>query len=450
MSALPRPRRIPSVREALGMVRFEAPAGLPLSARSLDARAARANDIDELRRLAARRAPRPIFDFVDGGAGNESVVRRNRAEFDAVELVPRVLRDVESIELKTRFAGTDASAPIVVAPIGLARAVHPLGEIGLARAAARHGVPTVLSTMTSTTPEDLARHAPGAEKWLQLYLWRDRESSKRIVRRAADAGFTTLVLTLDVPVAGERLRDARHGLTFPPSVPLRTAARIAAKPAWAWRALTHEPIRYALMAATATRTGFVEQTNRTLDPSVTFDDLAWLREMWPGPILVKGVLSPVDAVRLVEAGVDGIVVSNHGGRQLEQAIATAHALPSIRAAVGRDALVFVDGGIRTGANIAAAIALGADAVFVGRPPVYGLMAGGQAGADRALEVLRSGLERTMALLGASSIGDIEPGMVAGHDTTARSSPSASTPPSPSPAVTPPAPELAPSYEGTTQ
>lgn len=398
-----RASRVPSLREARAMLRFEA------RSPTIAARAARAHDVDELRRLARRATPRPIFDFVDGGAGDEQVVRRNRAAFDGLELVPRVLRDVGEVDLTTRLAGRIAAAPIVTAPIGLARAMHPLGEIGIARAAARHGLPTVVSTMTSLTPAQIAHHVPDGDKWLQLYVWRDREASARIMQLAVDAGFSTLVVTLDVPVAGNRLRDARHGLAFPPNVPVRTAAHFAARPAWTWRALTNAPIRYAFRSPRPT--GFVAGTNAMLDPAVTFDDLAWLREAWPGPVLVKGVLSPDDARRAIECGVDGIVVSNHGGRQLEQAMATARALPRIRAAVGPEPLVLIDGGIRTGAHVAAAIALGANAVLVGRPVLYGLMAGGQAGADRALELLVDGLARAMALLGAPDIASIAPDMV---------------------------------------
>lgn len=400
-----RTSRFPSPREARAMLRLDArPIGTA-------ARAARAHDIDELRLLARRAVPRPIFDFVDGGAGDERVVHRNRAAFDAVELVPRVLRDVRAIDLTTRLPSGVAAAPIVTAPIGLARAVHPLGEIGIARAAARFGVPSAVSTMTSLTPAQIARHAPDGDRWLQLYVWRDREATARVVRAGRDAGFSTLVVTLDVPVAGNRLRDARHGLAFPPNVPLRTAAHFAMKPAWTWRALTHAPIRYAFRGPTPA--GFVAGTNAMLDPSVTFDDLARLRDLWPGPVLVKGVLSPDDARELVALGIDGIVVSNHGGRQLEQAMPTAVALPRIREAIGPEPLVLVDGGVRTGAHVAAALALGANAVLVGRAVLYGLMAGGQAGADRALELLIDGLDRTMALLGAPTLEHLTKGGVVG-------------------------------------
>lgn len=388
------------------MVRFEGQATTPVE------RMARAHDVDDLRRIARARTPRPIFDFVDGGSGDEGVVRRNRAAFNELEFVPRVLRDVANVDTSTTLLGQRVAAPVALAPIGLARAAHPLGEIALARAAARFGIPTVLSTMASVSPEQLARHVPEADRWMQLYLWRDRDASRAVVQRAADAGFRALVFTLDVPVAGNRLRDVRHGLGFPPSMPLRSAMHVAAKPAWAWRTLTHEPIRYALTDTTGDG-NFVEQTNRTLDPSATFAELEWLREFWPGPLLVKGVLDPRDARRAVDAGADGVVVSNHGGRQLEQSQATATALPGVRAAVGDDALVLVDGGVRTGAHVAGAMALGADAVLVGRPIMYGLMAGGQAGVDRAVELLVTELERTMALLGAATISDIEPDMIPG-------------------------------------
>lgn len=385
------------------MVRFRA----DRSGRSR--RLAAAHDIDDLRRQAARAVPRPIFDFVDGGAGDESTLRGNREAFDSVRLVPRILKDVSTINTATTLLGRAAARPIVLAPVGLARVAHPLGEIATARAAAAHGIPMVLSTMASISPEDIARHAPDADRWFQLYLWRDREASLRLVQRAKDAGFRVLVLTVDVPVAGNRLRDARHGLNFPPSLPLRTAVQLAARPRWVWNTLTHDPISYA--AISLPKGGFIQQANGVLDATATFRDLEWLRSVWDGPLIVKGVMSPTDALALRDAGVDGVVVSNHGGRQLEHELATAHALPGIRVAVGTEMSVFVDGGIRSGAHIAGALALGADAVLVGRSYLYGLMAGGEAGLDRSLQLLEAGLERTMALLGAATLSDIDADMV---------------------------------------
>lgn len=263
--------------------------------------------------------------------------------------------------------------------------------------------------MSSMSVEAVADRAPKADRWFQLYLWRDRAASEALVERARRAGFHTLVLTADVPVAGERLRDARHGLRFPPNVPLRSVPSFATHPAWVWNTLRAGPIRFAALEVGSD--DFVSQTNAILDPSATFRELAWLRRIWDGPIVVKGILASEDAVAVRDAGADGIVVSNHGGRQLENAVSTAYALRRVREAVGATYPVLVDGGIRSGADVAAAIALGADAVMIGRPYLYGLAAAGESGAERAVEILRSGLERSMALLGAAGVSAIDHDMV---------------------------------------
>ncbi|MCR2810442.1 MULTISPECIES: alpha-hydroxy acid oxidase [unclassified Microbacterium] len=395
------PRRaVPSIREVARMVRL----GEGPPRRSVRSAA----DIADLRERARRRLPGPVFDYLDGAAGNEVASVRNRDAFDRVRLVSRVLRDVSVVDTTTDMLGRPAAAPVILGPIGLTRVFHPEGEAAVARVAAAHGIPAALSTMASTSPEAFAQAAPALDRWFQLYLWRDRGAARTIIERARRAGFRVLMLTVDVPVAGERLRDVRAGLQFPPSVPLRTAIGFARHPRWVWRVLTSEPIGFA--TGGGPRGDFVAQTNALLDPAVTFRDLEWLRSLWEGPIVVKGVLSPADAVALREHGMDGLVVSNHGGRQLEGAIAPAEALPAIRAAVGPDMFVAVDGGIRSGAHVAAALALGADAALIGRAYLYGLAAGGEAGVDQALRILESGLRRTLALLGAASTGEVTGGM----------------------------------------
>ncbi|MCK6066685.1 MULTISPECIES: alpha-hydroxy acid oxidase [Microbacterium] len=390
-----------SIAHAVRMVRLRG--GLPRrSVRS-------AVDVAELRERARRRLPGPVFDYLDGGAGDEVAARRNGDAFAGVRLVSRILRDVSTVDTSVDMLGRRADSPLILGPVGLTRVFHPEGEAAVARVAAAHGIPAALSTMASTAPEAIARAAPSLDRWFQLYLWRDRDAARAIIERARRAGFRVLMLTVDVPVAGERLRDVRAGLQFPPSVPLRTAVGFARHPRWVWRVLTTEPIDFA--TGGAARTDFVAQTNALLDPAVTFRDLEWLRGLWDGPIVVKGVLSPEDAVALRAHGVDGLVVSNHGGRQLEGAIAPIEALPAIRRAVGPEMFVAVDGGIRSGAHVAAALALGADAALVGRAYLYGLAAGGEAGVDHALGIVEAGLRRTLALLGAASPAEVTAEMV---------------------------------------
>lgn len=393
-------RRIPSPRQVLSLIQFPKP-----GTSRLERRLQRAASIGDLRELARRAAPGPIFDYVDGGAGDETAVGRNEAAFRAARFIPKTLRDVSSIDTSVELFGKHYALPIVLGPIGLTRSAHADGELGAARAAGRAGIPYTLSTMAAESPEKLAEFAADTERWFQLYLWKDHDASAALLARATAAGFTTLVFTVDVAVAGDRHRDVRNGLTFPPSVPLRTALKIATRPRWWFDAITRDPLTFA--AIQQERDGFGGM-NRILDAAATFEDLAWLRGVWPGRIIVKGVVSPEDAVAIRDAGADGIIVSNHGGRQLEQAIATLDALPAIRAAVGPGYPLLIDGGIRTGGDIAVAIAAGADAVMIGRAYVYGLMAGGERGADRALQLLGEGFRRTMALLGATTVAEIGP------------------------------------------
>jgi isopentenyl diphosphate isomerase/L-lactate dehydrogenase-like FMN-dependent dehydrogenase len=280
--------------------------------------------------------------------------------------------------------------------------MHRDGESAVAAAAASAGVPYVLSTMGTTSASDVATASPGG--WFQLYVVREREKSLASLRRAHEAGMDVLVLTVDVPVSGARLRDVRHGLTIPPRLRWGTVGQGIIRPAWTWDYLTSEPLSFATAGGTADNlAGMVDSM---FDPTVTLADLEWLRGEWDGKILVKGVQDVSDAADLAAIGVDGIVVSNHGGRQLDRAPVPLHLLPSVRDAVGDHLDVFLDGGVRSGADIAGAVALGATAVFVGRAYLYGLMAGGQDGVARMLDILRAELERTLRLLGAPTIGEL--------------------------------------------
>lgn len=372
-------------------------------------RVARAADIDDLRRLARRRTPRSVFDYVDGGASGEMSMARARAAFGRVEFMPHILRDVSSVSTSTTVVGGPSSLPLVFAPTGYTRMMHHLGERAVARVAARAGVPYSLSTVGTTTPEEVAAAAPDGRRWFQLYISNDREKSRALIDRARAAGFEALILTVDVPVPATRLRDVRNGLTIPPTLTPRTFLDGALHPRWLFDFLTTEPLRFATMATGAQS---IEQIAATMfDPSVTWDDLAWFRERWVGRLIVKGVQRVDDAVRLVDAGVDAIVLSNHGGRQLDRSSTPLELLPEVVAEVGDHLEVLIDGGVRTGADIAAAVALGASAVLVGRPYLYGLMAGGEAGVQRMLDLLRSDFERTLQLLGVTSVAGLDPSLV---------------------------------------
>lgn len=340
---------------------------------------------------------------MDGGADSEISMRRARSAFDAIEFHPRVLRNVEEVDTGTSILGRASALPLILAPTGFTRLMHHSGENAVAAAARESGIPYVLSTMGTVSIEDLAARNLGGCNWFQLYLWRDRDRSRTFIRRAADAGYETLVLTVDVPVAGARHRDLRSGLTIPPTVSARTIAQIGRHPQWWFNLLTTEPLRFASSDEGA---GYGVGKSM-IDPSTTFDDLAWVREQWKGGLLVKGILRPDDASRAKAVGVDGIVVSNHGGRQLDRTATPIEVLPSIVEAVGAGTPVFLDGGVRTGADIVAALCLGAQGCFIGRPYLYGLMAGGQAGAERVIEILCAEMARTMRLLGVTSTADFD-------------------------------------------
>lgn len=399
MSRLSRPpvqRRRPrwsDVRPLLGL-------RLP-SADRIDRRLARAHTIDDLRAIAQRRTPRSVFDYVDGAAEAELGLERARAAFRSVEFHPRVLRDVGEVDTTRTILGRAAALPLVLAPTGFTRMMHHEGEVAVARAAARGGVPYTLSIMGTTSIEDVAAAAADGRRWCQLYLWRDRAASKELVARAADAGFDTLVLTVDTPVAGARLRDVRNGLTIPPTLRLRTLANMSRHPAWWANLLTTAPLEFA--SFTGWDGTVAELAAHMFDPSVVLDDLDWLRGQWSGALVVKGIQHVDDARAVVDAGADGVVVSSHGARQLDRAVTPLRLLPEVVAEVGDRCEVFVDTGVMTGADVVAAVGLGATAVLVGRAYLYGLMAGGERGVDHALTILGAEVRRTLQLLGAPDL-----------------------------------------------
>ena len=359
----------------------------------------------DLRRIGRRRTPRAAFDYVDGAAEAEITLRRSREVYRRVEFLPNVLRDVAEVDTTTTILGEPSTLPLALAPTGFTRMMHAEGEKAVAGAADAAGIPYALSSLGTTSVEDLADAAPGLNRWFQLYVWRDRAFSQDLIERARAAEYSALVLTVDVPVAGRRLRDIYNGLTIPPNLTVKTLADGALHPAWWWDLLTTEPLTFASL--TSSGGTVAELVDRIFDPGVGFDDLAWLREAWGGPVIVKGIQNIADAVAAVERGADGLVVSNHGGRQLDRAPTTLEVLPDIVDAVGERAEVYVDGGILSGADIAAAVAMGARAAMVGRAYLYGLMAGGRRGVDRALEILRSEYVRTLQLLGVTATSDLD-------------------------------------------
>ena len=367
-------------------------------------RLSRAHTIGDLRAIARRRTPRAVFDYTDGGAESEATLRQSTDVFRRVEFAPRILRDVSLVDTSTSILGQPSALPMAFAPTGFTRMMQHEGEAAVARVAERIGVPAALSTLGTTSIEDFAAAAPGARRWFQLYVWSDHAASQELVERADAAGYEALILTVDVPVAGARLRDARNGLTVPPALTLKTFIDGALHPSWWINFITTEPLEFASFRSW--KGTVADLLNHVLDPALDFDDLAWLRGIWRKPLIVKGIQSVEDAKAVVDLGADGIVVSNHGGRQLDRAPITLEALPAIVDAVGDRAEVYLDGGIRNGADIVAAVAFGARAVLIGRAFLYGLMAGGERGVERAAEILAVEAKRTMQLLGVTSVAEL--------------------------------------------
>ncbi|QYF91409.1 alpha-hydroxy-acid oxidizing protein [Arthrobacter sp. PAMC25284] len=373
------------------------------------ARLQRANTIWDLREIAKRRTPKAPFDYTDGGAEAEITLRRARQAFSDIEFRPGILRDVSSVDLSTEVLGKPSRLPVGIAPTGFTRMMQSEGEYAGSQAAAAAGIPYTLSTMGTASIEDVAAAAPHGRNWFQLYLWTDRDRSLELINRAAAAGNDTLMVTVDTAVAGARLRDVRNGMTIPPALTLKTVLDASYRPAWWFNFLTHEPLTFASLSR---YTGTVaDLINSMFDPTLTFDDLDWLRETWKGKLVVKGIQTVEDARKVVDHGTDGIVLSNHGGRQLDRAPVPFHLLPEVSAALKADhsdAAIILDTGIMSGADIIAALALGADFTLIGRAYLYGLMAGGRAGVDRALQILEKDMARTMALLGVNRISELTP------------------------------------------
>ncbi|WP_460775807.1 alpha-hydroxy acid oxidase [Microbacterium sp. GXF7504] len=393
-------RQLPNPAELLELMKFKKPQ-LNGKKRRLDA----ALTIADLRAIAKRRTPKAAFDYTDGAAEGELSLARARQAFQDVEFHPDILRPATDVDLSCEILGGPSALPFGVAPTGFTRLMQTEGEIAGAGAAGAAGIPFTLSTLGTTSIEAVKAANPNGRNWFQLYVMRDREISYGLVRRAAAAGFDTLQFTVDTPVAGARLRDKRNGFSIPPQLTPGTILDAIPRPWWWFDFLTTPKLEFASLSSTGGTVG--ELLDAAMDPTISYDDLEVIRGMWPGRIVVKGVQNVPDAKRLVDRGVDGIVLSNHGGRQLDRAPIPFHLLPEVVREVGRDATVMIDTGIMNGADIVAAVALGAKFTLIGRAYLYGLMAGGRAGVDRTIAILRSEIERTMKLLGVSSLAELE-------------------------------------------
>lgn len=362
--------------------------------------------VGDLRRIAKRRTPRAAFDYTDGAAEGELSLRRARQAFHDIEFHPDILRPASEVDTSTTVLGGPSALPFGIAPTGFTRLMHTEGEMAGAGAAGAAGIPFTLSTLGTTAIEHVKLANPDGRNWFQLYVMRQREISFGLVERAAAAGFDTLMFTVDTPISGARLRDKRNGFSIPPRLTPATVLNAIPRPWWWFDFLTTPKLEFASLSATGGTVS--ELLNAAMDPTISYEDLDVIRELWPGKLVVKGVQSVPDAVRLIDRGVDGIVLSNHGGRQLDRAPVPFHLLPQVVREVGQDATVMIDTGITNGADIVAAMALGAKFTLIGRAYLYGLMAGGRQGVDRVIAILREEIERTMTLLGVAALGELEP------------------------------------------
>ena len=362
--------------------------------------------IYDLRKIAKRRTPAAAFDYTDGAAEGEFSMSRARQAFEDIEFHPGVLTDVSTVDTTTEVLGGTSAMPFGIAPTGFTRLMQTEGEIAGAGAAGAAGIPFTLSTLGTTSIEDVRAADPNGRLWFQLYVMREREISYGLVERAAKAGFDTLFFTVDTPVAGARLRDKRNGFSIPPHLTMKTLLNAIPRPWWWFDFLTTPKLEFASLSSTGGTVG--ELLDNAMDPSINYEDLKIIREMWPGKIVIKGVQNLEDSKKLADLGVDGILLSNHGGRQLDRAPVPFHLLPEVVREVGNDVEVMVDTGIMNGADIVASMALGAKFTLIGRAYLYGLMAGGRRGVDRTIEILSDEVRRTMKLLQVHNIAELEP------------------------------------------
>jgi L-lactate dehydrogenase (cytochrome) len=370
----------------------------------------RANNISDLRALARRRLPRPIFDYIDGGADDEFSLRRNSSAFSDYELIPDVLTDVSKLRSETCIFGERVKSPLMISPTGLNRMFHSDAELAVARAAAKHGLLYSLSTLGTTRLEEIAKEFAGP-KVFQIYVFKDRGLTAEFVARCKAAGFHGLALTVDTPVAGNRERDRVNGLSIPPRLTPKSFLSFALHPAWSLPALTGSKFDFANVshrvdALAGGPMSLFDYIGGQFDRSLTWRDVEWLAGQWGGPIAIKGLMTPEDARRAIASGATGVMISNHGGRQLDGAPAPVDQVAAVRDALGDGPDVICDGGVRRGSDVVKALALGATACSIGRPYLYGLAAGGEAGVDRALTLLLEEFERTMILAGVNDIAKL--------------------------------------------
>lgn len=397
-------RRFPRPKDLAPLMQFK-----KIELNGKKRRLASALTIDDLRVIAKRRTPQAPFDYTDGAAEEELTLARARQAFKDIEFHPAILRDVSTVVTERSVMGQSSKLPLAIAPTGFTRMMHTEGEIAGTRAAEKFGIPFTLSTMGTASVEDVAAASPNGRHWFQLYMWTDRDRSMELVSRAEKAGYDTLVVTVDVPVAGARLRDKRNGMSIPPALTAKTIVNAIPRPEWWVNFLTTEPLTFASLSSWKGTVG--ELIDTMFDPTVTFDDIKWIRSVWPRKLVVKGVQTLEDAKKLTKYGIDGIVLSNHGGRQLDRAPIPFYLLPKVSKEVGKDVEIMIDTGIMSGADVVASVALGARSTMIGRAYLYGLMAGGYEGVVRALEIFSDQIQRTMKLLGVAHLDELKPAHV---------------------------------------
>lgn len=369
-------------------------------------------NLAELRLLAKKRVPKAVFDYVDGGANDELAYARSQEIYSRVEFKARVLRDVSIINLKTKILDKESALPIIFAPTGYTRMMHYQGEVMVAKVCDENNLIYNLSTMGTTSSKEIGEQVPNVRRWFQLYLWRDRDQSLKFIEEAKAAGFEGLMLTVDTAVGGIKWRDIRNGLTVPPKIGLKTFFDMALKPKWWFNLLTTAPLEFATFRNF--NKPLSEIAAKVFDPAVTFEDVKWLRSVWQGKLIIKGIQTVSDAQELAKIGVDAIVLSNHGGRQLDRSVVPLELLPAVRTAIGpkgSGSEIYIDGAIMSGADCLAAVALGADAVLIGRAYLYGAMAAGKNGVEKVVEILRFEMETALKLMGAKNLSELSPDFI---------------------------------------